>query len=75
MKAPKYIQLCIRRMLYHRKVVENNTAKVNEWFNANNIDKKISLIELLEEESREIVPKDQISIFDLLEENDERENK
>lgn len=69
MKAPKYIQLCIRRMLYHRKVVENNTAKVNEWFNASNIDKNTSLVDLLTEETKEVVPKGQMSIFDLLEEN------
>lgn len=67
MKAPKYIQLSIKRMLFHRKVVENNTAIVNKWFEANNLNKNIYLKDLIEDNTqKEIVQRGQMSIFDFI---------
>lgn len=73
MKVPKYIQLCIKRMLYHRKVVENNTRIVNSYFQVNNIKSNIPLISLIDKNiiKKEKVPKGQISIYDLLEKEEE----
>ena len=70
MKVPKYIQICIKRMLFHRKVVEHNTEIVNKWFLANDYDKNIPLKDLIDEKNlvSEKVPKGQLSIFDFIKE-------
>lgn len=67
-KAPKYIQISIKRMIYHRKIVENNTAIVNRWFEANNVKKSTCLMDLIEENKKEVALKGQMSIFGFIEE-------
>ena len=68
-KAPRYIQRSIRRMFYHKKVLENNTKTVNEWLNHSNIDKNTPLNDLVDDnfnKRKKIIVDGQMSIFDYL---------
>ena len=70
-KDPGYIQLGIRRMIYHSGVVKHNTALVNNWMIKNNINRSISLTDLLDDKKNKKikakkVPFCQLTIFDLL---------
>lgn len=71
-KIPKYIQICIRRMFWHRQVVKNNTRIVEEWMTINKIDKTIPLQNLIEtyniKAKRKFVAKGQMTIFDYIKE-------
>lgn len=68
MKTPKYIQIAIKRILYHSKVYENNIKLVDEWFRNNNIDRKTPLINFIEESPRKKMSciEGQMNIFDYL---------
>lgn len=69
--APKYIQICIRRMFYHQKVVTTNAKVVKQWMINNRIPKSIPLNNFLEDISvtkgkKNLIAKGQMSIFDYL---------
>lgn len=70
MKAPKYIQIAIRRMFYHQKVVRNNADKVNQWLSNNKIDRNIPLNEFVDsldyKRKKQFVAKGQMTIFDYI---------
>ena len=68
--TPKYIQICIKRMYWHRQVVRNNLSIVENWIDKNKIDKNIPLedfINISDLEKKEKIIPGQLSIFDYLE--------
>lgn len=68
--TPKYIQLCIKRMYWHREVVRNNLSVIENWIEKNKIDKSIPLdnfINLSDLEKKEETTPGQLTIFDYLE--------
>ena len=57
MKAPKNIQIAIKRVLYHSRVYKKNVRIVDEWFRNNNIEEKPKKVNCIE---------GQMNIFDYL---------
>ena len=67
MKAPKNIQIAIKRVLYHSRVYKKNVRIVDEWFRNNNIDRKIPLASFIEEKPKKVnCIEGQMNIFDYL---------
>lgn len=65
---PKYVQQAIKRLLFHSKVVKNNTLIVDKWFKENDIDRNTNLLSLIESDKKEEKPTNgQLNIFDYLE--------
>lgn len=63
-KAPKYVQKCII-------IMKKNARIVNDWMEENNIDRKTSLNSLLEpldKPKKVFIHKNQMNIYDFLEE-------
>ena len=67
-KTPKYIQIAIKRILYHSKVYENNAKLVDEWIKNNNIDRKTPLMNFIEKSPKKKMSRieGQLNIFDYL---------
>lgn len=67
MKTPKYIQLAIKRLLFHSKVVRNNSNIVNNWIRKNNIDRSIPLVNFIQKsETKKDDVEGQLNIYDFL---------
>lgn len=67
MKTPKYIQLAIKRLLFHSKVVRNNSNIVNNWIYKNNIDRSIPLVNFIQKsETKKDDIEGQLNIYDFL---------
>lgn len=67
MKTPKYIQLAIKRLLFHSKVVRNNSNIVNNWICKNNIDRSIPLVNFIQKpETKKGDIEGQLNIYDFL---------
>lgn len=65
-KAPKYVQKCIR-------IMQRNAKVVNDWMVDNNIDRKTplgSLLEPLDKKKKKFIHKNQMNIFDYLSKED-----
>lgn len=69
MKVPKYVQIAIKRYLYHRKVEQNNSLIIKKFVDKSNIDKNTSLKTLVDKslfDEKCNIPQGQMSIYDLL---------
>lgn len=63
-KAPKYVQKCIR-------IMQKNAKLVNDWMVENNISRSTSLSSLLEPEEKKkkvYIHKNQMNIYDFIKE-------